>query len=75
MISAVKLKGYVIDTNIFSIIVGKLHHKKKLCQIILIQIDKSPKIDFYCVIWSFGLVVCLRVNGDGKFLLDVKKIT
>ena len=74
MISAIELKKFVADTDILGIIVGKLRHKMDLCSIILCEIDKSLKVDFYCTILPFDLIVYLWVKGDGEFLLNAKKI-
>ena len=59
VIFAVELKRYMVGASIFGIIVGKFHHKKKLCPIILLKVVKNLEISFYCAILSFGLTVCL----------------
>ena len=59
MIFIVEFKKYIASTSIFSIIIGKLYYKKKLYLIILFKVDKSLKIEVYCIILSFDLVVHL----------------
>ena len=59
MISAFELKRHVTDTSIFGIIIDKFRHKKKLYSVILFEIDKNSKIDFYYIILLFGLIVHL----------------
>ena len=59
MISAIELKRHVVDTSIFGIIIGKFRYRKKLCLVILFEIDKSLKIGFYYTIFLFGLIVYL----------------
>ena len=50
MIFAVKLKKIMTDASIFGIIVGKLRHEKEPCSIILLKVDKSLEVGFYCTI-------------------------
>ena len=59
MIFAIELKKYEANTSIFGIIVGKFRLKKKLYLIILLKVDKDPKLGFYYAILSFSLVVYL----------------
>ena len=59
MISIIKLKKHVIGISILSIIISKLHYKKKLYPIILFKIDKSSKIGFYYTISLFDLAIYL----------------
>ena len=59
MISAIKLEKYMVNAGILGIILGKLRYKKKLCPIILLKVDKSLEVDFYCAILPFGLTVRL----------------
>ena len=74
MIFAIILKNHVVNIDILGIIISKLHYKKKLCPIILFEIDKSSKINFYYTILLFDLIVYLKLGGSKEFLLDVKKI-
>ena len=75
MISAIELKKCVADTGILSIVVGKLRHEKKPCSVILFEIDKGSKIDFYCTILPFSLTIFLLVEGNRESLLNAKEIT
>ena len=59
VISTIELQKRVADASIFGIIIGKFRHKKKPCPIILIEIDKGLKIDFYHTNLLFGLTICL----------------
>ena len=59
MIFAIELKKYMVGASIFGIIIGKFRYKKKLYLVILFEIDKSLKVDFYYIIFSFGLTVYL----------------
>ena len=74
MISAVELEKYAVNIDIFSVIIGKLYHKKKLCPIILLKVDKSLEVGFYCIILSLSLAVYLQVKSGKKFLLDIEEI-
>ena len=47
------------SASIFVVIIGKLHHKKKLCLVILLKTDKGSKISFYYTILLFGLTIYL----------------
>ena len=57
MIFAVELEGCMAGAGIFGNIVGKLSHKKKLCQVILLKINKVLKINFYCTILPLSLAI------------------
>ena len=59
MIFAIELKRYMINANIFGIIIGKLDYKKKPYLIILFKVNKDSKISFYYTILFLGLSVCL----------------
>ena len=61
--------------SIFGIIVSKLRHGKKPYPIILLEVDKGSKIGFYYTILSFGLTVCLWVEGGGDSPLNTEEIT
>ena len=60
--------------SIFSIIIGKLRHEKKLCLIILLKTDKNLEVDFHYTILLFGLIICLYVKDSGESPLDIKEI-
>ena len=74
MISIVELEGHIANANILSIIVGKLYHRKKLCLIILLKVDKNLEIGFHCAILPFDLTVRLWMESGGEFPLDAKEI-
>ena len=63
------------SSDIFGIVIGKLCNKKKSCPIILLKVDKSLEVGFYCAILPFDLTVCLWVKGGGESLHDAKEIT
>ena len=75
MISIVELEERMTNASILGIIISKLHHGKKPCSIILLEIDKNLKISFYCAILLFGLIVCLWMEIGRKSSLNTKKIT
>ena len=75
MISVIELKKYVAGIGIFGIIVGKFCYEKKSCPIILLEVDESLEIGFYCTILPFNLAVHLQVKAGRKFPLDAKEIT
>ena len=74
MIFAIELKKCVAGISILGIVIDKIRHKKKLCPTILFEINKGLKIGFYCIILLFSLAVCLRMESDGEFPLDIKEI-
>ena len=73
MISAIKLKKFMASASIFGIIIGKFCHRKKLYSVILFKINKDLKVNFYCTILLFSLIVYLQVESDREFLLDAKE--
>lgn len=74
MIAVVELKKYVASTCIFCIILYKLRHEEKLCQVILLLINKNLAIYFNYLILFLSLVICQKIKGNKEFLVDVKKI-
>ena len=74
MISVIELEKCVAGAGIFGIIVGELCHEKKLCSIILLEVDKGLEVGFYCIILPLSLAVCLLVESGEESLFDVKKI-
>ena len=74
IISVIKFKKSIANTNIFDIIIGKLCIKKKLCLIILFKVNKDPKLGIYYIILFFNLAVYLWINGNEEFLFNIKKI-
>ena len=74
MIFAIELEKYMADTDIFSIVIGKFCHGKKLYLIILLEINKSLEVGFYYTILPFGFTVRLWLESGGEFLFNAKKI-
>ena len=62
------------NASILGIIIGKLHHRKKLCPIILLKVDKSLEVGFHYAILSFGLTIRLWIEGGGESPLNAKEI-
>ena len=56
--------------GVFGIVVGKLRYKKEPCPIILLEVDKDLKVDFYFTILPFSLPVYLVVESGGESSLD-----
>ena len=75
MISVIELEYCIAGADIFDIVVSKLCHRKKLCSIILLKVDKGLEVGFYCIILLYGLIVYLWVEGYREFPLDAKEIT
>ena len=75
IISAIKLKKYIVSASIFGIIISKLCHGKKPCLINLLQVDNSLEVGFYCIILPFSLAIYLQIENNKKFLLYAKEIT
>ena len=75
MISAMKLERCVAGASILGVVVGKLCHKKKLCPIILLEVDKGLEVSFHRAILPFGLTVHLLVEGGRESPLYTKEIT
>ena len=63
------------NASILGIVVGKLCYRKKPCPIILLEVDKDLKIDFYFAILPFGLTVRLLIKSNKESPLDTKEIT
>ena len=74
MISTIEFKKCMANTGFLSVVIGKLHHGKKPCSIILLEFDKGLEIGFYCTILSFSLTVCLWVEAHRESLLNAKEI-
>ena len=74
MISAIELEKCVAGAGILGIVVNKLRHGKKLCPIILLEVDEGSEIGFYHTILPLSLAVRLLVEGGGESPLDVEKI-
>ena len=59
MIFIIKFKKHIAGASIFDIIIGKFYYKKKLCLIILFEINKNLKVGFYYTILPFDLTIYL----------------
>ena len=59
MISAVEFEKRMVSASILSIIIGKFCYRKKLCPVILFEIDEGSKINFYYIILLFDFTVRL----------------
>ena len=59
MIFTFKLNIYIAGSSILGIIIGKLCYKIKLYPILLFEIYKGSKINFYYTILLFDLAICL----------------
>lgn len=75
MIAAVQLKQNVISACIFCNIICKFSHWQEPCLVILFEVNKSSKKDFYSVVLLHYLAVNLKVKSGEKLLLNSKKIT
>ena len=64
----------MVITGIFGVVVSKLRHKKKLCPIILLKVDKGLELGFYHTILPFNLAVYLQIEGGREFPLNTKEI-
>ena len=56
--------------SVLGIVVGKLRHGKKPCQIILLEVDKNLEVGFHYTILPLGLPVCLGIESGKEFLLN-----
>ena len=74
MVAAVQLEKQVASTCILGIIISKLSHEQELSQIILLKIDKSPKIGLHGTLLRLRTTVSLRVKSSGEPPLDAKKV-
>ena len=64
MISTINLKRSIAGASVLSVIVVELHHGKKLCQIIMLKVDKGLEINFHCTIVPLSLAVSLWVKSN-----------
>ena len=74
MISKVKIQKYIAGACVFSIIINKLSYWQEPYLIIPFEVNKSLKISFIYIIQSFGLAFYLKIEGNKKFLFEIKKI-
>lgn len=70
VIATIKFKKHVIGIYIFCVFVGKFSYWKMLSLIILLGIDKSPKVGFYYIILLLHLAINLRLESNKELLLD-----
>ena len=75
VVAAVQLERYVASACILFVIICKLSHREESGPIILLEIDKDPKIGFHCTILTFGLAVSLRIKHGKEAALDAEKVT
>ena len=59
------------SAGIPGVVVDKFYHKKKLCSIILLTVDKSLEIGFYRTILPFILTIRLRIESNDQPPLNV----
>ena len=59
MIFAIELEKYMAGAGILGVVVGKFYHRKKLCLIILLKVNKNSEVNFYHTILPFDLIVHL----------------
>ena len=71
MKTVIQLKRSIVDTSTLCMVIGKLYHEQQLSLIILIIVDKGPKIGFYSLILPFYLSICLKVEGGRESSIDV----
>ena len=57
--------------GVFGVVIGKLCHRKKLCLVILLKIDKGLVVCFHCIILPFGFAIRLQVKVGEESLYDV----
>ena len=62
------------DACIFGILISKLCYKQEPSLIILLEIDKDPKVGLYDTVLLLYLTVCLKLKNGEELLLDVEKI-
>lgn len=74
MIAIVELEKRMAGIHIFSIFIYKFCYKQKLYPVILLLIDKKPRIRFYRAILPFDLVVQLQIKCSRKFFFNAKKV-
>lgn len=66
LIATVNFEKYVAGACIIGVVIGKLSHWEKPSQIILLVVNKSPKVGFYCAILSLSFIVSLKIKDDKK---------
>lgn len=74
MVAAVQFKEYVASARVFDIIIDKFNYWKELYPVILLEVDKKTEVGFYYTIVPLSLTVSLRVEDNGKSLLNTQKV-
>ena len=75
MVVIVQFEKHMSGVCIFSIVISELYHWLDLGPVVLLLIHKDTKVNFYCAILLFCLLVRLRVKRGGKSALYAKKVT
>ena len=73
IVATMEFKKPIVNAYIVYIIVGKLRYWEKPSLVILLIINKNPKISFYYMVLPFNLAVKLRIKGSKWLLLDLQK--
>ena len=66
--------SFYTSACIIGIVVRKLGHWQESYLVILFEIDKGLNVYLHCAVLSFGLAVCLRMEGSWESLFDVKEV-
>ncbi len=75
MVAIFKLKKNKANACIFCIAVSKFSYWKNLNPIILLVIDKSSEINYYCTLLPLSLAINLRIKSDKELLLNFQEVT
>ena len=75
VVATVRFERYKADACIFGVVVGKVNYLEELSLIILLVINKNPKVGFHHTILSLSLAGNLRMKGSQELLLDFQKVT
>lgn len=75
MVVTVEFTRCVISTCILCIFIGKFSYEKEFSSVILLVVDKNPKVGLYYSVLSLGLDVSLRIKSNKEFLLHFQKVT
>ncbi len=75
MEAAVEFERGIAGVDIFRIIIGKFSHWQEPCPVILLVVDKGPKVGLHCAILPFSLPVSLGVKGGREPSLNTEEVT
>ncbi len=75
VIAIVKSKRYIAATYILYIIIGKLNYYKESSLIILLVVNKNPKVNFYLIVLPLYLAISLRMKDGEEPLFDLQEVT